>query len=184
MLCVVKMTNKGRSVKETGGSLAQILLVCSQSEDKGHQIMAKSTVSKTTTAGRMASAKAASAGKSAKSAKTAAAKSAVTATPKPVVVTENTPVVSDPALKKKELIDAVVERSGIKKKDAKPVIEAMLAILGQTLADGREMNLQPLGKIKINRAKDVQGGKILVTKIRQSNRVPKAPSDPMTKAAE
>ena len=72
------------------------------------------------------------------------------------MVTESTLNISDPALKKKELINTVVERSGIKKKDAKPVIEAMLAVLGQTLAEGREMNLQPLGKIKINRAKDGQ----------------------------
>ena len=99
-------------------------------------------------------------------------------------LTEKTPVVSDPALKKKELIEIVTERSGIKKKDAKPVIEAMLAVLGQTLAEGREMNLQPLGKVRINRAKDVQGGKVLITKIRQSNRVPKPSADPAAKAAE
>ena len=101
-----------------------------------------------------------------------------------MVVTEKTPVVSDPALKKKELIKIVTERSGIKKKDAKPVIEAMLAVLGQTLAEGREMNLQPLGKVRINRAKDVQGGKVLITKIRQSNRVSKPSADPAAKAAE
>lgn len=146
--------------------------------------MAKSTTSKTTTTSRTSASKASKTASSAKTSKAAAAKSAVTAQPKPVVVTEKTPVVSDPALKKKELIEVVTERSGIKKKDAKPVIEAMLAVLGQTLADGREMNLQPLGKIKINRAKDVQGGKILITKIRQSNRVPKAPEDPVVKAAE
>ncbi len=143
--------------------------------------MAKSTTSRTTTSSRSS---ASSGTKSGTSTKAAAAQSAVSSQPKPVVVTENTPSVSDPALKKKELIDTVVERSGIKKKDAKPVIEAMLAVLGQTLADGREMNLQPFGKVKINRAKDVQGGKVLVTKIRQSNRVPKASSDPSAKAAE
>lgn len=104
--------------------------------------------------------------------------------PKPVVVTETTPTVTDPALKKKELIDTVTELSGVKRKDAKPVIEAMLEVLGKTLANGREMNLQPLGKIKINRAKEVQGGNVLITKIRQSNRVPKAPKDPAATAAE
>lgn len=141
--------------------------------------MAKSTVATTTTTSR-STPKSSTGAKSSKSTKAEAAKSAVTSQPKPVVVTDNTLVVSDPALKKKELIDTVVERSGIKKKDAKPVVEAMLAVLGQTLADGREMNLQPLGKIKINRAKDVQGGKVLVTKIRQSNRVP----SPTQEAAE
>lgn len=104
--------------------------------------------------------------------KAAAAKSAIDATPKPVVVTSSSVLVTDPALKKKELIDTVTERSGIKKKDAKPVIEAMLEVLGETLAEGREMNLQPLGKIKINRTKEVQGGNVLIVKVRQSSRVP------------
>ena len=147
-------------------------------------IMAKSATSKTTTTGCNVASKLVKAKSIAKTSKAAAAKSAVSAQPKPVVVTEKTPVVSDPALKKKELIEIVTERSGIKKKDAKPVIEAMLAVLGQTLAEGREMNLQPLGKVRINRAKDVQGGKVLITKIRQSNRVPKPSADPAAKAAE
>ena len=146
--------------------------------------MANSATSKTTTTGGNVASKSVKAKSTAKTSKAAAAKFAVTAQPKPVVVTEKTPVVSDPALKKKELIKIVTERSGIKKKDAKPVIEAMLAVLGQTLAEGREMNLQPLGKVRINRAKDVQGGKVLITKIRQSNRVPKPSADPAAKAAE
>jgi nucleoid DNA-binding protein len=146
--------------------------------------MAKSTTSKTTTTGSASSVPASKTPKTSKSVKTAAAKSAVVAKPTPVVVTENTHVVSDPAFKKKELIDAVTERSCIKKKDAKPVIEAMLAILGETLAEGREMNLQPLGKVKINRSKDVQGGKVFITKIRQSNRVASALNNPLVNAAE
>lgn len=114
-----------------------------------------------------------------RAAKASVAKAVTAAKPKPVVVTETTPVVADPAMKKKELIEAIVERSGIKKKDAKPVIEAMLDVLGKTLAEGRELNLQPLGKIKVNRTKDVQGGKVIIAKIRQSNRVPQ----PATPAA-
>ena len=146
--------------------------------------MAKSTTPKATTTRRETAAKTTKPLSTAKTNKAAAAMSAVSSQPKPVVVTEKTPVVSDPALKKKELIDSVTELSGVKRKDAKPVVEAMLAFLGQSLAEGREMNLQPLGKIKINRAKDVQGGEVLIAKIRQSNRVPKAPSDPVVKAAE
>ncbi|MEN8983771.1 MAG: HU family DNA-binding protein [Planktotalea arctica] len=92
-------------------------------------------------------------------------------------------MVTDPALKKKELIDTVTERSGIKKKDAKPVIEAMLEVLGETLAEGREMNLQPLGKIKINRTKEVQGGNVLIVKVRQSSRVPGSGRAPDVDAA-
>lgn len=115
--------------------------------------------------------------------KTAAAKSAVEAAPKPVVVTSTDPSVSAPMMKKKELLDAVTERSGVKRRDVKPAVEAMLAILGQALAEGRELNLQPLGKVKINRAKEVQGGRVLITKVRQSDNVAK-PKDPLAEAAE
>ena len=67
-------------------------------------IMAKSATSKTTTTGGNVASKLVKAKSIAKTSKAAAAKSAVSAQPKPVVVTEKTPVVSDPALKKKELI--------------------------------------------------------------------------------
>lgn len=150
--------------------------------------MAKSTTTKTSaaksTAAKTTKAAAKTTVRRASTVKSAAAKSAVKASPKPVVVKESTPMVADPAMKKKELIDTVTERSGVKRKDVKPVVEAMLAILGQSLADGRELNLQPLGKIKVNRAKEVQGGSVLITKVRQSNRVPTGPKDPVAEAAE
>lgn len=91
----------------------------------------------------------------------------------PVVVTQSTPVLGVPDLKKIDLIDAVVERSGIKKKFAKPVIEAALAVLGETLAEGRSLNLRPLGKVKIQRTKDVANGKIMTVRVRQPLENPK-----------
>ena len=90
-------------------------------------------------------------------------------------------------LKKKELIELVVERSGIKKKDAKPVIEAMLAVLGETIAKGREMNLQPFGRVKYNRTKETTSARVVVTKIRQSKAAgagPKPGKGPLAEAAE
>lgn len=86
-------------------------------------------------------------------------------------------------LKKQELIDKVVEASGVKKKDAKPVVEAMLEILGEALAEGRELNLQPLGKLKLNRTRETANARILVVKLRQSKNADK-PSDPLAAAAE
>ena len=80
-------------------------------------------------------------------------------------------------MRKKELIDLVVERSGMKKKDAKPIVEATLAILGEALAEARELNLQPLGKVKVRREKLMPNGRVLVTKIRQSNTAEGADND-------
>ncbi|QIE44412.1 DNA-binding protein [Pseudohalocynthiibacter aestuariivivens] len=70
-------------------------------------------------------------------------------------------------MKKQELLAKVVERSDIKKKYAKPVVEAMIAVLGEALAEGRELNLQPLGKLKHNRTKETPTARIIVAKIRQ-----------------
>lgn len=99
----------------------------------------------------------------------------------PVVVAN--PVAAGPVLKKQELIEKVVRASGAKKKDAKPVIEAMLEVLGDALADGREFNLQPMGKLKLNRTKETEGARIIVAKIRQSKGV-QGGSGPVAAAAE
>lgn len=71
-------------------------------------------------------------------------------------------------MKKIELIDKVVEMSGIKKKFAKPVIEAALSVLGEALNDGRSLNLQPLGKVMPRKSKDLQNGTVINARIRQS----------------
>lgn len=102
----------------------------------------------------------------------------------PKVVTVSSPVVSDPDMKKKELIDLVVARSGIKKKDAKPVVEAVLAVLGETISDGRELNLQPFGKLRINRVLEKSNGRIIVCKLRQSLPLKTSPTSPDSQIAE
>ena len=76
-----------------------------------------------------------------------------------------------PVLRKKELIERVVARSGVKKKDAKPAIEAMLAVLGEALAAGEELNLQPLGKVMVKKTKELANAKMMVCRIRQRNAV-------------
>lgn len=85
----------------------------------------------------------------------------------PIVVQETSPAVAAPQLKKQQLIEDVVERSGIKKKFAKPAIEAALAVLGEALADGRELNLRPLGKVKVQRTKTLSNGTVMVVRVRQ-----------------
>lgn len=74
-----------------------------------------------------------------------------------------------PSLRKRELIDKIVKRSGVKKKAAKPVVEALLAELGETLASGRELVLPPLGRIKINREKALANGRVMILKVRQKD---------------
>ncbi|QFT60173.1 DNA-binding protein HU [Sulfitobacter sp. THAF37] len=109
---------------------------------------------------------------------------AAAASPAPTVVKSPQPVILGPELRKKELIDKVVKRSGIKKRDAKPVIESMLAVLGEALADSRELNLPDLGKVKVRREKQFSNGRVMIAKVRQSSPPQTGPSDEMPDAAE
>ncbi|MGC9371317.1 MAG: HU family DNA-binding protein [Paracoccaceae bacterium] len=73
----------------------------------------------------------------------------------------------DRFLRKKELIERVVTQSGLKKKDVKPVVEATLAVLGEALAKQEPMNLQPFGKLIVNRRKEQPNAEVLITRIRR-----------------
>ena len=83
-------------------------------------------------------------------------------------MTKTPPVEGLAVLKKKELVDSVVKRSGVKKKFAKPAVEAMIDLLGEALAEGRELHLQPFGKIKQHRSKESGNARVIMAKIRQS----------------
>ena len=120
----------------------------------------------------------------AKTAPVAAAKAELPKVVKPAAADVVVPSNDGPELKKRELVDLVVDRAGIKKKDAKPAIEAALAILGEAIASGRELNLQPLGKLRINRVEDKDNGRVIVCKLRQSNSTGPDEKEPLAEAAE
>ena len=87
--------------------------------------------------------------------------------PAPMVVEETAPTVTK-ELKKPELIDRVVALSGIKKKDAKPVVEAMLSVMGQAMTEGEALNAQPFGRVRIVKSKDLPNGQAITLKLRRS----------------
>ena len=100
------------------------------------------------------------------------------------VEVEELPLVPHPDLKKKELVDLVVERSGVKKRDAKPAVEAALAVLGEALSEGRELNLVPFGKLKVTRMKRAGNGQIINARVRQPEADEISATDPLAQAAE
>lgn len=116
---------------------------------------------------------------------TAVTPKVVTSETQEVAKTSETGAASAPAgevgeLRKKELIDIVVSRTDVKRKFAKPVIEELLEVLTESLEEGRELNLQPLGKFRVNRTTEKENGKITVLKLRQTKRKkqdPEAPSE-------
>ncbi len=97
----------------------------------------------------------------------------------PKIVTTGLPVVAGPDLKKRELIEQVAKRSGVKKKDAKLVVDAVLALMGEGLAEGRELILHPMGRIKAMRMRDTANGKVLMCRVKMGGGDAKDDTDPL-----
>ncbi|SFR36974.1 DNA-binding protein HU-beta [Yoonia tamlensis] len=79
----------------------------------------------------------------------------------------DTPATDDvnatPVLKKPQLFNEVVARTGLKKRDVKPAVEAALAVIGEALARGEELILPPMGKTRIVKSKELGNGAALLT---------------------
>ena len=99
-----------------------------------------------------------------------------------VVQTPDAPGI--PELRKKELIDRVVAASGMKKRDVKPVVEAMLSVLGDALSKGEALNLQPFGKAKVTRQKPLDNGEVITTRLRRNHARSAPVSTPLAEPAE
>ncbi|MEM1374527.1 MAG: HU family DNA-binding protein [Pseudomonadota bacterium] len=112
---------------------------------------------------------------------TAAAASGVVA-PKPAEPKAAVAVARE--LKKKELVERVSAASGLKKAQARSAVEAMLDILGETIAKGEAMNLEPLGKMKVQNQKDAGAATVYACRVRRKKLDNAAPKPPLAAAAE
>ena len=99
---------------------------------------------------------------------TTRAKTTKSAAPTPLLTAVKEATASDDGtIRKKDMIERVTEASGVKRRDAKAVLEATLAELGKAIAAGEEMNLPGLGKIKVNRTQEQANGTVYICKVRQ-----------------
>ena len=94
-----------------------------------------------------------------------------------MLVTTTAPALATEEIRKEHLLDEVAKRSGAKRKDVKPIVEAMLEVLGEALGEARDINLKPLGKIKVARTKQVANGRVINLRLRQSDMVIKELED-------
>ena len=86
----------------------------------------------------------------------------------------NTPAM----LKKLDLLDRIVARSGLKRRDAKLALEATLSELRTVLEIGHELSVPPLGRVRIVKTKTLEGGASLLTlKVRTARQSAKKPRD-------
>lgn len=89
------------------------------------------------------------------------------AAPAPKVAQAAKPVTTKMLVKKPEFLERSIARTAVKKRDAKPAIEAALAELAALLSEGNELNLPPLGKLKLIKSKDIgDGAKVMTLKLR------------------
>ncbi|MEM9349951.1 MAG: HU family DNA-binding protein [Pseudomonadota bacterium] len=143
----------------------------------------KKTTTRTAAARKTTSSKAPAASK----AKAPAPKTSTAKAPAKGVVTPKAAVPEAEVareFKKKELVDRVVAATGAKKGQARPVIEATLAVLGEAMAKGEAMNLEPLGKLKVQKEKDVGAATVYSCRVRRKKSGTTGPKPPLAEAAE
>lgn len=80
---------------------------------------------------------------------------------------ETAEIIEPVQMKKPELFEAVVTRTGLKKRDVKPAVEAALAVIAEALIKGEELNLPPMGKLRVVKSKELDAGvHVLTLKLR------------------
>ena len=89
----------------------------------------------------------------------------------PATASETAATSEQAPMKLKELIEAVVERTGQRKGEVRTAVQAALAVIGETLGEGQEMNLPGLGKLKVNRTKPTPRGKMMMVKLIQNQKL-------------
>lgn len=111
-----------------------------------------------------------------------AIKTTSTAAPKPAIAAVEPKTTPAVMVRRKELVERIVASSGLKPNAVKSVLDAVLVEMGDALSAGEGLNIHPLGKITVNRAKKLEDREILVCKIRRKVVAPEA--NPYISAAE
>lgn len=70
-------------------------------------------------------------------------------------------------LQKRQFLNAVAQRSGMRPAQIKDVVEATLAELGDAIASGQTLALPPLGRARVNRQKDLSGSEVIILRLRR-----------------
>lgn len=123
--------------------------------------------------------------KATRTTKTASArpKKTVAKTTKPARATPTaqapvTPPVEAPKIvKRKELVDRIAVSSGLKPNVIKSVLDPVLQEIGDSLSAGEILQVQPLGRVSVNRRKDLENGEVMICKLRRRSADPKPKSD-------
>ena len=84
-----------------------------------------------------------------------------------------------PMLRIRDLVVAVTEATGGKRKDVREIVDATLTVIGDALARGDDMNLPGLGRTRIARTTERDGASHLMLKVRRGPHKPKTDKEPL-----
>lgn len=80
-------------------------------------------------------------------------------------------------IKKKDFVEQVAAAAGVKKAEARAAVDAALAIIADRVLAGDELNLPPLGKLRLMKEKDT--GKARIATLRLQVAAGEEASDPL-----
>lgn len=68
-------------------------------------------------------------------------------------------------LRMRDVLERVVDRSGMRKGEARTAIETTLAVVAEAIENGEDLDLPGLGKLKLQRERETPRGKAYVLKL-------------------
>lgn len=122
--------------------------------------------------------------KTTKSAPAAKPAKSAAAAPDPAPAAAPVARVKGPTLKIKDLVSRVAEATGGKKKGVREMVEATLAVLGDALAKGEDLNLPGLGRTRIARTSEKDGASLMTLKVRRGAHRKKEEKEPLAEEEE
>ena len=78
-----------------------------------------------------------------------------------------------PVVQKRDFVDRVLAVTGAKRNEARPIIEATLAQLGEVLSSGATLAVPPLGRARVALERDARGAEVVTLRLRRP--VPEKP---------
>ncbi|MGJ8584718.1 MAG: HU family DNA-binding protein [Marinosulfonomonas sp.] len=96
----------------------------------------------------------------------------------PVVEAPVAPLEAEPKIvKRKELVERIAAASGLKPNAIKSALDPILKEIGDSLSAGEILQVQPLGRLSVNRRKDLENGEVMICKLRRRSADPHPKSE-------
>lgn len=75
-------------------------------------------------------------------------------------------------LRMRDVLERVVDRSGMRKGEARTAIETTMAVIGEAIENGEDIDLPGFGKLKLQREKATARGKTFVLRLVRNSATP------------